>query len=54
MIANEAFEDVPAAGGTVKANPQFGMGGSEKIYIPEYEGKLKPIHSVILTNTKAE
>ncbi len=32
------------------ANPQYGVGGFEQYFIPNYQSVLKPIFSIIMTN----
>ena len=48
MMPYEIVEDVPAAFGITKANPQFGKGELPQMYIPEFnklveEGKIRPL-----------
>ena len=48
VTAYEVIRDSPAAYGVSKANPQFGKGGFEQLFIPNFETVLKPIYSIPL------
>jgi RHS repeat-associated protein len=48
MTAYEVLEDTPAARSIVSANPQLGKGGASQVFVPDYQTKLKPLHTVKL------
>ena len=54
MTAYRVKSDLPAAYGNVSANPQFGAGGADQYYIPDFKDNLEPLYSIPLTNTKAK
>ena len=46
----EVIQDITVGSSKTLANPQYGPGGFDQYFIPNYENVLKPIRSIIMTN----
>jgi hypothetical protein len=52
VVAYEVLEEAPAAFGIVRANPQFGAGGYPQLFIPNWQGRLRPVYRVFLDDVR--
>ena len=50
MTQYEVTQDIIVGFSKALANPQFGTGGFEQYFIPDYKNVLRSIRSIIMTN----